>query len=281
MGQIRCACPGSDPIGGLLAGKVQSTIDDVLLPALTTDPGEFGAPDTLAGKVFHQADVEQEFAGVATDPGTTCEPQGPGDETIPVSQDPEADSAICGSFIKSMRVLLQDALGPNGLAGPAVGVPASAFPQLWRDTALATRPVAPNSKKLVYKNFRCVPRVPKLHPKAPPVNVCRYVLPARRINVLPDGVELVFVDDDKEYANPSFVGWLIALNLQLHDNPGSPINPLHELCDSPHHKTPGTTFRRLYSNAEWDSKHLTVDKSICTQQQDGTYVCPEEAVIVQ
>lgn len=77
---------------------------------------------------------------------------------------------------------------------------------------------------------------------------------ADRLNVFPDGVELVFVDDDEEYNNPLFIAWLI-----LGDSADKTL--LSKLCDPPH---PGTQSggapsnfllgHRAYANTSLDNK---------------------------
>ena len=72
-------------------------------------------------------------------------------------------------------------------------------------------------------------------------------MPARRLNVLPDGVELVFVDDDKEYTNPAFIPYIIALNLNQTDS----------LCDPPRAQVPGLLDRRPFVSFRYDGKRYS------------------------
>jgi hypothetical protein len=141
-------------------------------------------------------------------------------------------------------------VGAGAIAGQRLGIPASALSQLWETTALATmvNPHDPgNPADQVYKNFRCVPRASKTDGTI--ANRCRYVMPARRLNVLPDGVELVFVDDDKEYTNPAFIPYLIALN----------YDKTAKLCDAPRAQTPGLLDRRSFVNFPYDGKKYTAN----------------------
>ena len=41
------------------------------------------------------------------------------------------------------------------------------------------------------------------------VNICEYIVPAKRLNTYPDGIEAVFVDDDREVSNPAYPVYLL------------------------------------------------------------------------
>lgn len=71
---------------------------------------------------------------------------------------------------------------------------------------------------------------------------CEYVLPAKRINVLPDGVELVFVDDTRELKNPAFPIWLHLWSRP----PGGMIDPFTLLCNPSTGTMPGEKRSRKY-----------------------------------
>ena len=235
-------------IFGLPETFLQSAFDDALTQSLLVAPSPSASADSLASVVFQEADKQQEWEGIIGGAdGLPCDPRAPGDETIPVALDPSA--GVCGGFITWISLALRASVtGAGAIAGQRLGIPASAFNQLWETTALATmvNPHDPgNPADQVYKNFRCVPRKSKTDGTT--ANRCRYVMPARRLNVLPDGVELVFVDDDKEYTNPAFIPYLIALN----------FDKTAKLCDPPRAQTPGLLDRRSFVNYVYDGKKYT------------------------
>lgn len=200
---------GTD-LGPLTGAVIQSTLDPVLLESLTEPLPTNASPTSIAATIFQQSDRAQSFA----DPPLPCT-QGAFGDRIPVSPDPTLPTLECGTTFSNIHDKLLAALSA-GHYGDYIGVPPTAFDQMWKDTVLAT-----DATGSFYKNMRCAPGA-----TAPHANQCQMVLPANRINVFPDGVELVFVDDDKEYTNPSYVAWLIVAD-------SSDKTLLPKLCDAP------------------------------------------------
>jgi hypothetical protein len=61
----------------------------------------------------------------------------------------------------------------------------------------------------IYDNFRCNAYTDDDSHQN--VSRCEYVIPVKRINVLPDEVELVFLDGDREVSNPAYGIYLAGL----------------------------------------------------------------------
>ncbi len=239
---------------------VRAPIDDALLRSLDIVPLENASPNSIAGAVFQQSSQKQEFPGLIPGDGVLCTQRAPGDETIPVSNDPGSDPAECAKLFADINSNLKRALLPGSLATQLTGVDAAAFKQLWQSTALATmvNPHTNNPSDIVYKNFRCVTRDAKAAGEK--VNACRYVVPARRLNPLPDGVEVVFVDDMKEYTNPSYIPWLILLN---QTDPNT-VKAIDQLCDPPRAQLLNVPFRRKVSTFHYDNHFLQAGEQFCT-----------------
>ncbi len=123
----------------------------------------------------------------------------------------------------------------------------------------------------MYKTPRCVPRLNGN-------NVCRYTLPARRLNVFPDGVELVFVDEDKEYDNPSFVAWLILEDLTAR-GALTYAQGLGQMCDPPHYGVPAAgpsiflPQRRAFVRATFDGKTYSATNCKKVSSNPDKYDC--------
>ena len=240
---------------GIGAADVKTQLEDALLSILTTPPGEFNVPDTLPGRIYDVARKQQEFAGITLASGFSCEPRGPQDESILAVDDPRLGD-ICPGLFRNVHDQLLAAV--TGLAGQRLGIPQAAFAQLYEATALETMPNPVHPSERIYKNFKCVPRGSTGN------SFCRYSIPARRINVFPDAVELVFVDDDKEYTNPSFIPYLILFNLgQVTGGVG-----LNSLCDPPVAQVPGALGRRATAFTTYDNRTLTAIGCVYNPQSD-------------
>jgi hypothetical protein len=191
-------------------------------------------PTTFAEGVWQTADALQAF-----NQNFGCSQEAPGEETI--TWTPQPNMMQCGGYISFIQGAAATAaasalpdlisLGPQVTQPPAF---TAADVQQIKDTV--TQPVfEPRLGKNVYKNFRCVVR------SGSPV--CEYILRAKRLNVYPDGIELVFIDDRREFSNPTYPLWLIAWD--AHD----PTNPndtgLFKLCDSPTNLPNPLTVQRL------------------------------------
>ena len=106
----------------------------------------------------------------------------------------------------------------------------------------------------VNKNFRCVERVIKNKNKLVPV--CELILRAKRINVFPNGVSLVYVDDHRELGNPAYALWL-QLWAQHQANAPKNQDPLTVLCDPPEEQPVGQLSTRTYLNVRGDCTDYT------------------------
>lgn len=118
----------------------------------------------------------------------------------------------------------------------------------------------------VLRHFRCAMRDTCVDTGCSSVEkagVCEYTLPAKRLNVLPDGVELVFLDDTKELANPVYPIWLHAF-----DAGG---DAYRGLCGTPVQQTPGTTSRRAQAAVRRD--HLRYECRVAQCVQASTDAC--------
>ena len=250
----------SGEVGQLLGSTLEATFDESLLPVLSQPVFPFSALKTFAGTVFQTADETQVFSGI---PPTPCTPLKPGDDRIPAVANPvNLPSTLCGGksgFFGKLKNDLQLSLTP-GHFGDFVGVPQTAFTQMWDDTILA-------QQSGFFENVRCAPST------AGP-NTCQLVLPARRINPFPDGEELVFVDDDTEYDNPAFAVWLV-----LGDAADKTL--LGKLCDAPRQETVDASHlnavpldARSYVDAKFDDKTFSAVNCVqVTSSPTNTYQC--------
>lgn len=62
------------------------------------------------------------------------------------------------------------------------------------------------------------------------ISRCEYVIPVKRVVALPDQVELVFLDDNKEVANPAYPIFLVASGTNLGKGAGYPLCDRAPLC---------------------------------------------------
>jgi len=248
-------------LGPYFGAAFEENLDGALLESLAEPLRPTDTPTSLAGTLWHMADQKQQFPG---DPGSPCVPDPNYGEKIKVVGDP-TQTGSCSSLFLQIKQNLTTTL-MSGHFGNFIGVPLTAFAQLWNDTALASH------DGNFYDNFRCAPLV-----DGGP-NQCQYVLRAQRLNVLPSGVEVVFVDGDKEYSNPSFVIWLV-----LGDDKtivdGQPI--LQQMCDPPRAaiQLAGDQFqlgRRAFEDATADNKLFSATN--CVPVGNGNYNCQ---VVVQ
>ena len=88
-------------------------------------------------------------------------------------------------------------------AGSKLPTPLSADELLTMQASMEETYVDQDDGKSYYKNLRCNNRASSLGSR------CEYILRAKRVNVLPDGPELVFLDTNREVVNPVFPIWLI------------------------------------------------------------------------
>ncbi len=187
--------------------------------------GRTGAnPSTLAEAVFQGADKKQVYVG-KLNVADTCD----GHADLGISGAPPGDYE-CGKFWTSLQNDLDDAL--SVLSAP-LGITVTQAAQI-KATMNATDFAGS------YKNLRCAQFSNDVHAS------CQYVMRAKRLNVYPDGVELVFIDDPHDFSNPSYPIWLILLANKL-ENPNSALDLYGALCGQPHAQTPGALGARSFN----------------------------------
>ncbi|CAN5624620.1 hypothetical protein BH09MYX1_BH09MYX1_63120 [soil metagenome] len=203
------------------------------------------AGGTLAGSIFHASDEKLAYAG---DIGyTACDVTQSDDGRIPV---PTLPVSQCRGLYTDF---LTKVTGAIANVGPILGIDSIGAQQVV-ETLNATEV---KNKQTVSKNFRCVRRAQNA---AANEGTCEYVLKAKRLNILPDAVELVFIDDQKEYSNPTYLLWLHLLDLKFAG--GATATAIQKLCDPPVAQTPGTTGLRLFTNLQRGHRAFTC--SSCT-----------------
>jgi hypothetical protein len=200
-------------------------IYDKLGHTVSRDLRPTDTPGSLAEGVWQTADVLQSFSGPLP---FGCAQESPGEETV--TWTPQPNPTQCGGFISFIQGAAATAAAsalPDLISmGPQVTQPPAFTPadvQQIKDT-VTQRIFEPRRGTNVYKNFRCVNR-------GGGGPVCEYILRAKRLNVYPDGVELVFIDDRREFSNPTYPVWLIAWDAHDPTNPSD--TALFNLCDAP------------------------------------------------
>lgn len=213
-----------------------SAVDDLtalLTRQLDAPPSPNDSGSSLAAAIFHQSDEQQVFTG---DIGTvTCDVSKSDDGSIPIPDTKAGSTDECHTFWSAFTADVNQAFAG---VGPLLGINASGQQQVL-ETMNATEL---KNNKLVSKNLRCVHRASNGTARE---GTCEYVLRAKRLNPLPDAVDLVFVDDTYEYSNPTFPLWLHLLELK---RSGISATAIDKLCDPPVTQFPGTTSLRLYKN---------------------------------
>ena len=160
-----------------------------LFPGLLNDVG--------AG-IFQQADASQQYHGLDLTKEQDldvypCKLQGVGrdDPTLPADESPSA----CQMLI--------DRITNDALLGGATLTPPLNSNERAAVSETVKRSVIVNGKPN-FENLRCA----KLKSGLPGEGRCEYVLRAKRLNAFPDEVELVFLDGNRELANPAYPIWL-------------------------------------------------------------------------
>lgn len=190
-------------------------------------PGAKGS--TLAESIWAIAYNKQRFTGIAQVQGTpfiqcTARP-----DARVIANDP---TAPCASFVSTYGApsgLITTALG--GVGTSVIGLNADEQAEVLGEFQ-ATEKIGNDT---VWKNIRCADlgdKFPVTNPPLPNAGqptgpVCYYEAPAKRLNVYPDGVELVFLDQLKELDNPVYPIWLMLLELEAEGQTPT----LSPLCD--------------------------------------------------
>lgn len=212
-------------------------------PDATLSPNDSGG--SLAGSIFHASDEKQVYTG---DVGfTACDITQSDDGSIPL---PLLAADQCGFFYDAFKTSVVNAIP---VVGPILGIDAIGSQQIFETLNATTT----KNSQTVSKNFRCVHRAQNASPTE---GTCEYVIRAKRLNVLPDAAELVFIDDQKEYSNPTYPLWLHLLHFKF--GGGATANAIEKLCDRPTQQTPGATSLRLFTNLIRGNRSFTC--SSCT-----------------
>ncbi len=197
---------------------------------------------TVAEAIWKTADEKLVFPPSVLQP--TCHQRNANDDTILWTSNPNpTDTNQCGAFIASTLASVNTALAHANtnplLTLLGVSLSANEVNQIANTTLMARTPAG------TFANFRCAN-----FPDMNGIQQCQYVLPAKRLNVEPNGFELVFLDEAKELANPVYPIWLMALdqanNGQPSIVPSTPTALLRGLCDSPTAQTPGILGARPF-----------------------------------
>jgi hypothetical protein len=170
-------------------------------PGLLTDIGT---------TIFQESDAQQQYHGfdpIGNQAPIPCMLRGASqdDPTLPADESPGA-----------CQKLIDDITGIALPSGATLTPPLSSDEQ---NTLLQTirRSDVINGKP-IFQNLRCAK-----FGSVPGEGRCEYVIRAKRLNVFPDTVELVFLDTDREVANPAYPIWLLIRNWisqgLLHHNP--------------------------------------------------------------
>jgi DNA-directed RNA polymerase specialized sigma24 family protein len=140
----------------------------------------------------------------------------------------------CVAWFNGIQSLVQTAVADVGVAD-SFGLTATEQVEV-QNTLSATSVVV---GKAVWSNLRCsdIGTTNSAGERLGPT--CQYMMPAKRLNVFPDGVELIFLAELKELENPAYPMWLLLLELQKQHPPVMPP-PVAALCDDPIAQTPNT-----------------------------------------
>jgi hypothetical protein len=114
--------------------------------------------------------------------------------------------AQCGSWLTAAAGQL---VANIGTVTPPLTAPER---QRVAETLLFATETADIDSATVFSNFRCNPTMPDgtpVNPSDPTQGVCEYVARAKRINTYPDGVELVYFDDEHEVTASSYPLWIM------------------------------------------------------------------------
>jgi hypothetical protein len=160
-----------------------------LFPGLLNDVGS---------SIYQQADTLQQYHGVdiSKDQNSNlfpCTLQGAGrdDPTLPADGSP----GVCQKLI--------DQITDDALLGGATLTPPLNSNERAAVTETIKRSVIVNGKPN-FENLRCAK-----FESDPGQGRCEYIIRAKRLNALPDAVELVFLDGNRELANPAYPIWLL------------------------------------------------------------------------
>src|SRR6185312_9683819 len=106
---------------------------------------------------------------------------------------------------------------------------------------------------------------------------CQFIVRAKRINVLPDAVEPVFLDDPYDYSNPVYPLWLHVLERELSGASGV----VAKLCGAPTPLAPGSLGARSFNMVARDYKKLSCNAATsgtgdtCAGSNSTTHTCTD------
>ena len=191
-----------------------------------------GSPSNLAEGIWSQSYALQKFKGIPIEQPefTTCTPRPDGRVVVA----PKDQTAPCEKWREILEGELTTAA--SGVGASVIGLDSDEQTEVVADDFDAKETVGNDT---VWKNIRCADVGDKITNGAdagqPTGPICYYELPAKRLNVHPDGVELVFLDQLKELDNPVYPIWLTLLELEAEGKTPT----LSPLCDDPLAQTPG------------------------------------------
>lgn len=199
----------------LVAGVLQSALST---PAAIVPQGGRPVPQqaNLAGKILEASWAQQEYHGLDLssdqnlitdechpDPAAVVFGGAPG--SVPVvpydATDPLDSSKTCLHFLKNQIEAAAFATGGMQLIPPLT----ANEQEVIKKTVRATYE---RDGRTFYKHVVCRP-VQKPAPGDEGKSRCEYIVRARRLVAHPNAAELVFLDSDRELANPTFPVWLI------------------------------------------------------------------------
>jgi hypothetical protein len=191
-----------------------------VVPALLTDPGD---------EIFKQADSSQQYHGLDLTPDQSenpypCTLRGPDrkDSTLRSDDTPSA----CQGLID---LVVNDAKFEGGKLTPPLSTDET---DTMTRTALHSTVVGGEP---IFDNVRCAP-----FGGGDGAGRCEYIVRAKRLNVYPDAVEVVFLDGDREIGNPTYPVWLSL-------NKVAPLVNGNPLCGR-HPSASPTGWRRFVSS---------------------------------
>ncbi len=245
------AAGGLGEAGGLVSDKVVVAVSNVLTRAMDAPLPTNAEPETLAETIYRASGDLQGYAGsdgynkakkkfnIDTVTGQTrvdLDATG-GDDSVPPTT-ADLSATRCAVFVDSFRHQLKQ--GDLPVVAPILGLTPAERQQVW-DAKLNETEV--RNGKTVLKNFRCVHRPDNPKDQDPNEGICEYVVRAKRVNVFPDGVELVLLDDLKDINQAAYPVWVHAMAAQLTGT----ADALSNVCDPPRSQGATYTFRPFVS----------------------------------
>jgi hypothetical protein len=215
------------------------TLDAAFTKQMSSPLSSGQGPGSVPELVWQLANEQLVFPTPLLQP--PCAQTTPGDDTIPFTASPSpTDMTHCGAFISAIMSSVTTAMNDLN-ANPFISFFGAKFTPA-EMTQIATTTLLAATPSGSFANFRCAQFADM------PAPACQYVLPVKRMNIYPDGFELVFLDNIREPANPVYPIWLLALDGVSNPTPPTFAVPslYGTLCGSPVMQTPGTLGARAF-----------------------------------